>query len=172
MRNVCQLIRCASCAHCSRLSGALVSSKNGTSGKAAPILPSRNASSARVFSGSCALSHGLPISQAKKASCHAACGRGCTILTISASDGILPTDACNKRSSLAFCNQRCTSFFGRVPSERRPVTPLRNICTKLRSIRPLLITRANTTGSSAEPRAARMAVNSAGISFIIPRSRP
>ena len=52
--------------------------------------------------GASALSHGLPISQAKKASCHEACGRGCTIFTISASDGELPASALDLAHAHAF----------------------------------------------------------------------
>ena len=60
---------------------------------------------------------------------------------MSASDGELPTLAASSWVSLRVLSQRCTARLGRVPSDLRPVAPLRTICTKLRTILPLSQTR-------------------------------
>jgi hypothetical protein len=90
---------------------------------------------------------------------------------LSASDGVLPTEAANSCLSLAPSNHCWTSFFGREPSDLRPTAPLRTICTKLRSILPLSMTRPNTSFSSATSRTASVAASSAGMSFMWPAER-
>lgn len=61
--------------------------------------------------------------------------------------------------------------FGAVPSDFRPATPLRTICTKFRSILPSSMTRSKTRFSTPVSSVASAAHSSVGISFMCPRSR-
>ena len=106
------------------------------------------------------------MSQANQAARHASRGCGCTIFTTSASDGLLPMAALSSCVSVAVFSQCWMSFFGRVPKDLRPTTPLRTICAKLRSILPLSTTRSNTAAHSATSRTASTANSSAGMSFM------
>src|SRR6185369_8907491 len=76
----------------------------------------------------------------------------------------------NESGSRASSHSR-TRRFGAVPSDLRPTTPERMICTKLRSIFALSITRGNTCCKSAGFFVDRTAQSSAGMSFMKPRSR-
>ena len=56
----------------------------------------------------------------------ASAGFGCTILTMSASDGVLPTDAAKSWSSVRARASAGRSRFGTEPSDLRPTTPDRD----------------------------------------------
>ena len=111
------------------------------------------------------------MSQAKKASRLASAGFGCAILITSASDGSWPTLARSSTWSEAWFSQSCTRALGRLPRDFRPIAPERMICTKVRSILPLSMTRLKTAGKCSGPCIDRIAVKRAGMSFMWPRRR-
>ena len=86
----------------------------------------------------------------------------------SASDGDCPTAARISCASVAWFSHAATNRFGRVPSDLRPTAPDRRICTNVRSMRPLSITRGKARASMTVSTIESAASNSAGISFIWP----
>jgi len=95
-----------------------------------------------------------------QALCDAVSGRGWASRITSASEGSCPTDARKICSSVRLASQRCTSRLHKEPSDLRPITPVRKICTNVRSILPSSITRSKMRSQSAASSAVRRPVGS------------
>src|SRR5260370_41391006 len=88
------------------------------------------------------------------------------VFSIPERDELGPARELKKAPSPRLASHSRTSLFGAVPSDFRPTTPDRRICTYVRNIRALSITRANTAACRRGSRADSQAHNSAGMSLM------
>jgi hypothetical protein len=145
-----------------------VSIWNGTLGGAilADLGVVLNFSYASTSGGNAERSYSRPIKYAYNACRDGVAGRGCTIFTMSPSDGSLPMEPANSCSSLRASSHCKISRLGSEPRLLRPTTPDRMTCTKLRSIFGESITRSKISAIKPGPFTDSTAHSNAGMSFM------